>query len=268
MLINPNRQAAVRARRTAAPVLLAAFALAAIASSAIGDSISLNPEPPPPPVATSATITASLSPDRLAARAALTVTIQYSGGEFGVPSAVRRSVLRIPAGMILDVPSLHSCSAARLRARGVSGCPAQSQLGTGHALVATHAGSLIVTEDVALHAFLGPPRNLAPTFEILAQGYTPLNERVVFSGSVLTAGAPYGEQLVMSIPPVPTLPMEPDASIVTFSLTVGARTGHLTRSQNAVLVPGTCPAGGFPLAAESSYADGSDGSALARIPCP
>jgi hypothetical protein len=234
----------------------------------------LNPNPPPAALPSTATITASLSPDRAGARAALTFTIRFTGGEFGVPSPVRHSVLRFPAGMSLDIPSLHACKAARLRAHGPGGCPAQSEIGSGHALAETHAGSQVTSEEVELHAFLGPPENLQPTFEIFAQGYTPLDEDVVFTGKVASANTPYGEELVMSIPPVPSLPLEPDASIVTFSLTVGAgrqpdparpRSPH---PQSAVSVPRSCPAGGFPFAAEFTYADGSVGSALARVPCP
>ncbi len=210
----------------------------------------------------------SLSPDRLGARAALTFTIRYAGGDFGVPSPVRRSVLRFPAGLSLDVPDLRSCVAARLRARGASGCPSQSVLGGGHALVEAHAGSQILTEDVALWAFLGPPRNLQPTFAILGQGYTPLEKRVVFTGVVLGDRAPYGEELVMSIPAIATLPLESDASIVTFSLTIGARKRRGRAGANAVLVPSHCPVGGFPFAAEFTYADGSSGGAAATVPCP
>jgi hypothetical protein len=247
---------------------LAALALAVSAPGAAGYSISLNPTLPESPRPTSATVTPSLSPDRLGAKAALTFTIQYAGGEFGVPSAVRKSVVRLPAGMSLDVPLLRSCNVARLRARGPGGCPARSELGSGHALVETRAGGQTITENVALRAFLGPPANLQPTFEIFAQGYTPLDESLVFGGSVLPSGAPYGEQLVMSIPPVPSMPLEPDASIVTFSLTVGASRRHRAHDQNSVRVPSTCPAGGFPFAAEFTYAGGSVGSAVARIPCP
>ena len=131
------------------------------------------------------------------------------------------------------------------------------------------AGTEIITEDVALWAFLGPPDNLQPTFEILGQGYTPLDERMVFTGTALPATAPYGEELVLSIPPIPTLPFEPDASIVSFSLTIGAiARRHERASANAVLVPSSCPAGGFPFAAEFTYADGSSGSSLATAPCP
>jgi hypothetical protein len=216
---------------------------------------------------TSATITPSLSPDRLGARASLKLTIHFAGGEFGVPSPVRNSVLELPAGMTLEIPHLRVCHAASLRARGVSGCPARSRLGGGEALAETREGSQIVTENLALSTFLGPPRNLEPTFEVLAQGVTPVQESLVMVGSVLAGSAPYGEQLVVSIPPVLTLPMEPDASIVTLSLTVGV-SHRRTVDRNAVLVPFTCPAGGFPFAARFIYADGSGSSALARVPCP
>ncbi len=243
----------------------AALTLTAPSASGISPP-SLNPLPPQAPVATAATITPSLSPDHLGAHASLTLTIHFAGGEFGVPAPVRRSILRLPAGVSLEVPSLRSCSPARLRARGAGGCPARSQLGSGEALAETHMGSQITSERVSLHAFLGPPNNLQPTFEILAKGFTPLDEQLVFGGSVLADTPPYGEELVMSIPPVPTLPLEPDASIVTFSLTVGASRDRHNR--NTVLVPSRCPAGGFPFAAEFTYANGADGSASARIPCP
>jgi hypothetical protein len=169
--------------------------------------------------------------------------------------------------MSLDLPSLHACAAVRLRALGASGCPARSQLGEGHALVETHAGSQIITEEVSLWAFLGPPDDLQPTFEILAQGYTPLDERLVFTGTVLPDSAPYGERLVLSIPPVLSLPLEPDASISTFSLTIGTRRRRAA-SANTVLVPSHCPTGGFPFAAEFTYADGSTGNAFTTTPCP
>jgi hypothetical protein len=220
----------------------------------------------PPP--TFAAIAPSLSPDRLGAKAALTVTVHYAGGAFGVPTPVLRSVLRLPAGLSLDIPHLSSCIAARLLARGPSGCPAQSELGDGSALVGVHAGTENITEEAAMWAFLGPPNNLQPTFEILAQGYTPIDERRVFAGEVRPSSPPYGEELVLSIPPIPTLELEPDASVMTFSLTIGTHTRHRARASNAIVMPSSCPPGGFPFAAEFTYADGSAGSALATVPCP
>jgi hypothetical protein len=221
-----------------------------------------------PSAETSATITPSLSPDRLGAKGSLTVTIKYSGGASGVPSPVLHSVVKFPAGLNIEIPSLRSCSTARLRAHGPSGCPAQSEIGVGHALVEAHAGSQVIAENVSLWAFLGPFQNFQPTFEILGQGYTPLRERVVLTGTVLPGQAPYGEELVMNIPPISTLPLEPDASMSSLTLTVGAHTHHTARDADTVVVPRSCPAGGFPFAAEFSYADGSTGSALATVHCP
>ncbi len=221
----------------------------------------------PGQASTSATIAPSLSPDQLGAKAALTFTISYAGGAYGVPTPVRQSVLQLPAGLTLNIPSLRSCSAARLEARGPSGCPAQSAIGQGHALVEVHAGTENITEDATLWAFLGPPRNLQPTFEVLAQGYTPIDERMVLNGTVLQGNPPYGEELEMPIPPIPTLHFEPNASISSFSLTIGTNKRHQARHSATVLVPSICPAGGFPFAAEFTYADGSTGDALATLPC-
>jgi hypothetical protein len=218
---------------------------------------------------TSATIVPSLSPDRLGAKAALTVTISYASAPGSVPAAVRSSVIDFPAGLSIDIPHLISCRVARLRSHGAHGCSRRSRIGSGHALVESFAGSLLITEAVTLSAFLGPPQeNLEPTVEILAEGFTPLMRRMVFSGKVSTGQSPYGERLAMRFPPIPTTPLEPDASLLSFSLTVGASERHLTHATSTVLVPRSCPTGGFPFAADFDYADGSTGSAQATIACP
>jgi len=138
------------------------------------------------------------------------------------------------------------------------------------ALTEIHAGSQILKESVVLRAFLGPLRGGQPTIAVLGEGYTPFGERLVFTGRLLFDRAPYGEELQMSIPPIPTLPLGPDASMVSLSLTLGERGGGRRRDgrANSVIVPRRCPAGGFPFAAQSTYADGSSGSATATAPCP
>jgi hypothetical protein len=217
---------------------------------------------------TSASIVPSLSPDRHRAKASLTVAINYSGGELGVPSPVRSAVLGLPAGLSLNIPVLRSCTAEILLARGVSGCPAQSLIGIGHATALFNLGSQPVLEHVKLWAFLGPLRNLQPTFEILGEGFKPLGREMVLTATALPDRAPYGEEMTMSIPPIPTVPGEPDASIVSFSLTIGASVHKHTPGTATVVVPTHCPHGGLPFAAAFTYANGSQGSALATVPCP
>lgn len=218
---------------------------------------------------TSETVTPSLVPNRLRAKGALTLAIRYTGGgSSGLPSPVRKALLKLPAGLGLDVPNLRSCSAARLRSRGPGGCPPQSKLGVGQALVESLAGSQLITEHVALSIFIGPLRNFQPTFEVLGEGRTPLQKRVVFTGTVTPGHAPYGEALELDIPPISTLPLESDASIAALTLTVGVVARSPKREANAVVVPASCPSGGFPFAAESTYADGSTVAGLATAVCP
>jgi hypothetical protein len=222
----------------------------------------------PTPTGALATIAPSLTPNRLGAEGSLLFTIRYAAGESRVPAPIRRAILRFPAGLGIEIPHLRSCSPARLRARGAGGCPAQSQLGHGHALAEAQAGSQIITENIALGLFLGPFVNLEPTFEVLGQGYTPFDERVVLTGTVAVDNPPYGEDLILSVPSIPTLPLEPNASIVSMELTVGTSKPRNPREANTVVVPSRCPKGGFPFAADFTYADGSSTSALASAPCP
>jgi hypothetical protein len=253
-------------RLIALSVALAGAAL--LVGAVFADSTGFAATSLPGPGSTSATITASLSPDRLGAKSTLSFTIRYEGGELGVPSPVQRALLSFPAGMTLDIPQLSACTAPRLRARGASGCSTQAELGDGHALIEAPLGSQIITEAVSLSIFLGAPRNLQPTVEVLGQGLTPFDKRVLLTGSTLTGQAPYGEQLAMSIPPIPTLPLEPDASMASISLAIGAPPRAGVRNANAVLIPSRCPRGGFPFAGEFTYADGSVSSASTTVPCP
>ncbi len=218
-----------------------------------------------PAASTYASITPVIAPDRRRARAALTITIRYYGGEAGVPTPLRRAVLMLPAGLNLEVPQLRSCSATTLLHQGGSGCPAHSVIGHGYALVEGSLGAQNVTEHVTMRAFLGPPRNLQPTFEILAQGSTPIGAQMLLTATATTADAPYGEALEMLVPTIATVPNEPDASVIAFSLTIGAAGPHAAAT---VRVPARCPAGGLPFGAEFTYINGSSSRALTRVPCP
>jgi hypothetical protein len=222
----------------------------------------------PANAATSASLAPSLSPNRLHAKAALTLTIRYSGEGGEVPAPLRQAVLRLPAGLNLEIPVLRSCNVVRLQARGVSACPRQSAIGSGYALVEGSLGVQDWTEHVTLQAFLGPPRNLLPTFEILTQGYKPIGAQFVLTATALPDRAPYGEELVMTVPPITTVASVPGASVLVFSLTIGASPRHRPRGAPTVHVPSHCPAGGLPFAADFTYADGTTSSAHATSPCP
>lgn len=280
-----SRRPRARRRGVRALVVCAALALcAAPAAYATFGVPELVPQPatPPPPLGVSSTLTSTFSPDRLGARGALSFSIRYavtglesssavapSPAEGRVPSPVRRLFVHFPAGMGLDIPNLRGCSAARLRARGARGCPAASRIGGGHSLTELPGGSQIINETITLSAFVGPLRNGQPTLAILAEGFTPLSERLVFNGEMRFDHAPYGEELVIDVPPIHALPATPDASPVVFSLTLGvSRHVRGSSAANTVIVPSRCPAGGFPFAADSTLASRARVSALSRSQCP
>jgi hypothetical protein len=222
--------------------------------------------PVPASATTSATIAPSLSPDRLGARAALTLTARFAASDGGVPEPVRRAVLRLPAGLTLDVPKLRACGAGRLEVQGPKVCPSASRLGTGAAVTEGVLGPKLVREDVALSAFLGPLDGKGnATFLVLGQGIAPVAEQLLLTGAAQIDRPPYGERLAVDVPPIELVPLGPAASLRSISLTIGARQ---RAGANALIVPRRCPAGGFPFAAKLAYADGASGEAKASVPCP
>jgi hypothetical protein len=218
---------------------------------------------------TVASIHATFSPDRLGASTAVTLAFRFSAGEEGVPQPLRGMVVHLPAGLYLSLRGVPTCARARLLAKGPAGCPPGSLLGRGRATVEVHAGSQTLPEQTTISAFRGPNRGSRPTLEIFGHGETPLDESTLSTAVLEPDSAPYGSKLSISIPPIPTLVLEPDASFVSLSLTLAGGGGPAARAgAGAIFVPRRCPGGGFPLAASFAFADHSSAGASTVVPCP
>jgi hypothetical protein len=219
--------------------------------------------------ATEASIHPSFTPSRLGAPAAFRFAFTLTGAEGSVPPPVRTVLVRLPAGIALDLRRVAPCASSRLRDGGPAACPARSLIGRGHALLEVHAGSQSIPEEAQLSALRATDRRGQPTFAIYGEGQTPLHQHTISTGTVSRDAAPYGSRLTVSVPPIPTLVLEPDASILSFALTIGQPTGGSGgRAGATVTVPRHCPGGGFPFAAEFQFADGSRAAAAAHAPCP
>jgi hypothetical protein len=218
---------------------------------------------------TSAGIQPSFQPYRLGASAALTLALGFGGGAEQVPAPLRRMVLRLPVGLGINLAGVTVCAKSRLRSGGTAGCPPGSLLGRGHALLKVHAGSQTLPEEATVSLFRGPNQGSDPTFEILGHGETPLDETTISTAVLQPDAAPYGSKLTVSVPPIPTLVYEPNASFSSLSLTIG-NAGHRpgAHAAGAIALPRSCPAGGFPFAAAFTFADDSVASAGARLACP
>jgi hypothetical protein len=218
---------------------------------------------------TAGTIHPSFLPNRLGASTAFTLALRFSGGEEGVPTPLSGMVVRLPVGLVIDLRGVAKCPTSRLQSRGAAGCPRGSLLGRGHALLEVHAGSLTVPEESTISVFRGPDRGASPTIKIFGHGETPLDESSISTAILRADNGPYGSRLTVSVPPIPTLVLEPDASFSSLSVTIGAvGPGARTHAGGDVVVPRRCPSGGFPFAASFTFADQSTASAVARAPCP
>ncbi len=51
-------------------------------------------------------------------------------------------------------------------------------------------------------------------------------------------------------------------------MTVGGKAAKSHHNPNTVLLPTSCPTGGFPFAAEFTYENGSTSTSTATVPCP
>ncbi len=215
------------------------------------------------PAATSTTIHASFQPQRLGARTALTLAIRLAGGAGETPAPVRRIALHLPAGLGIGLHGSSNCPLARLRSRGAAGCPRASLVGRGHAQLEVHAGSQTIPEQAILSAFLIPSSSGSAALAILGVGNTPLRESTISTAILHGDSAPYGSQLAISIPAIPTLVYEPDASFDSLTLRIG---GSDTPSAK-ILVPRRCRTGGFAFAADVTFVDGSSGHAATAVRC-
>jgi hypothetical protein len=203
-------------------------------------------------------------PYSLGAHAKATISLRFSGGTHGVPAPLRGLVLRLPAGLGVHLSGVATCPTASLRARGAAGCPGDSLIGHGRAMLEVHAGSQTLPESAAISVFRAPDRGGHRAFAIYGHGQTPRDETTISTAILLGDSPPYGSKLVVAVPPIPTLTFEPDASYTTLSLTIGGS----GRAPNPIVIPSHCPRGGFAFAASFSFAGGAHAGESGRLPCP
>ena len=224
--------------------------------------------PPAIASATEAGIHPSFLPERLGSPTAFSFAFTLEGAEAQVPPPLSRMVVDLPAGLGFDLGAAATCPPSRARRGGPASCPAKSLIGRGHAMLEVHAGSQAIGEEALLWALRTPNRGGQASFALFGQGQTPLQQNSTSIAVLSPDRAPYGSKLTVSIPRIPTVMYEPDASIISLSLTVGAAHGRSRAQAFALTVPRRCPPGGFPFAAEFAFADGTSTTATAHLPCP
>jgi hypothetical protein len=229
--------------------------------------------------APSAQLRARFMPDRLGASTTIGFTLRIAGAGGAPPPPLTSLDVRLPAGMNLleSQLGLATCSEEALRTFGPAGCPANSRLGYG-----TAAATLLLRGErehaqVRLQVFLGDASGKGLPVLVLAEIVKPVFGLLLLPSWLRADSGRFSDQLYTSVPLIPTLPGDPDASIADITVSFGPRGLVYHRREHGrvkafrprgLAVPRRCPRGGFPLEARITFLGGAKARAASVIPCP
>jgi hypothetical protein len=222
------------------------------------------------------TIHASFSPDKLGTPTNLSATATFHSST-AVPSPVSKVTAYLPAGMVIDVRGAGTCVAAKLEAGGPSACPADSRVGFGGGVGLIELAKEVIREPYTLDLFLGPRESGHLVVLAYVDAASPASFQIVVVAREVRAPKPYGLGFTIDIPPIPTLPEASNASIESAFLTLGDKNVAYYKQVHGkrkllhvqgIVVPKTCPSGGFPIKATIDFTDNTTLTATPAIPCP
>jgi len=136
-------------------------------------------------------------------------------------------------------------------------------------------GAAFVTERAPIALFSGPLQDGHPQLLFFAEGEYPVLANIMFVALVLSARAPFGGLLSTTPPLIPSVPDGPDVALVQLQTTIGAK--GITYYEHVhgrtidfhprgIVLPRSCPRGGFAFAAHLSFQDGTGAGAGAVVP--
>lgn len=156
-----------------------------------------------------------------------------------------------------------TCTLAKLKAKGPSGCPSGSRIGQGRAIV----DAIGLKIGATIIAFNGPGTDSKRQEVIYAKADPGIDVTLYFAGTLKKIGGQYGYQLDVPVPPIQTIPGAPNASVDSFNVNVGARTKKHGKKISYIDAPTSCPKSGLPFAGSFAFADGSTSTSSATISC-
>jgi hypothetical protein len=224
-------------------------------------------------------IQASFTPERLGRGTTVGFGFDVAVPVGQDPLPLSQVDVRYPAqlGIATSGLGVATCTAATLEALGPRGCPAESLMGRGSGLTEIPFGPGILHETASITIVRGPVQNGQTSLLFYSEGGTTVDAQVVFTGLLLPAAAPFGGVVSTSLPPIPTLPESFDVALVRLRYTLGPRgltyyeriRGELVPYHpKGIILPSSCPHGGFPFAASFVFLGGARTRATTKVPCP
>jgi hypothetical protein len=216
-------------------------------------------------------MSAAFAPERLGAPTTVSFGFQLQhGGKTVAPLSGIELAYPRNLGLATSGLGVSACSPAQLETLGPAGCPANSHMGYGTAVVGISFGSAVVKEPIQLALLAGPSPDGYLHLLVYATGKFPVEAYVILTAELLPG------HLRVTVPPIPSLPAAPYVSLTEMHLTLG---GHLTYYETVkgrtvayhpagVGLPRTCPRGGFRFAATFILLDGDRANSHAAVACP
>jgi hypothetical protein len=219
----------------------------------------------------------SFTPNKLGASTNLSITANFLSTTGAPPSPITKLTLYAPAGLAIDARGAGTCTARALAQRGPAGCPPDSRAGFGGGVGLVELPKAVIREPYTLDFFYGPSEHGHLALLAYASAVAPVPVELVVVAREVHAPKPYGLGFSVEIPPISTLPGASLASVESAFATFGAtnvayyETLHGKRTLvhlRGMVVPKTCPRGGFPSEGTIDFADGTTLTVKPTIPCP
>lgn len=217
------------------------------------------------------------TPDRLGAPTNLSLTARL-GTPGGAPAQpVRKLTVFAPAGLTIDARGAGTCNRTALERSGPSACPTNSRAGFGGGVGVLQLPREAVHANFTLDFFFESTRPGHISLLVYAASSAPVEVELVVVAHQVRAAAPYGLGFTVEVPPVSPIPGAPPASIESVFATLGAAGvayyerihGHRRLVHvRGLLVPRSCPRGGFPARATIEFLDGQSTTLDPNVPCP
>lgn len=219
----------------------------------------------------------AFTPDRLGAATNLSITASFASSADVPPAPIDKLTLYGPAGLGIQAQGAGTCSAAALELQGPAGCPADSRVGFGGGVAVLALAGQLVRESFTLDFFFASAKPGHLELLAYASGVSPVPTTLVVVAREIPATKPYGLGFSVQVPQVSTIPGASYASVESAFATLGAsdvayfKTVHGRRTLvhvRGLIVPDTCPLGGFPTRGTVEFADGATFAVDPTIPCP
>jgi hypothetical protein len=228
----------------------------------------------------SARLDATLTPEHLGHETTMGFGFQIFARDGRPPPPLTNVEVRYPSRLGLATSGLGfaSCSPQSLEVEGGQACPANSLMGYGTATAEISVGPNVLYETGRVTIFRGPAEagQLGLLFHV--EGSSPVSTELVFPGLLLSAISTSTGSIDIKVPLVPGLPYGPNVAVVKLAMTVGPTSkifyyehvhGKTLRYHpRGVLLPASCPRGGFQFAATFGFEDGSRAVAQTTVSCP